>query len=117
MFHPHNDSLKLLTCAEDFDIRVWDLVLKKEVSVMKHKDKDDNMTHMTTSLVFTNDKKTLITGGRDSCLHFWSAVDNFKNISSVKIASLGALRFEEIYNLVYIASKEGPCIIIGGSSE
>jgi WD40 repeat protein len=30
---------------------------------------------MTTSIVFTNDKKTLITGGRDGCIHFWNAND------------------------------------------
>jgi WD40 repeat protein len=110
------DSLKLLSCAEDFVIRVWDLVLKKEVAVMKPKGKDDNMAHMTTSLVFTNDKKTLITGGRDSCLHFWNTLDNFKHISSVKIENLGALKFDEINALVYVSSKDDPCIIIGGSS-
>jgi U3 small nucleolar RNA-associated protein 13 len=116
VFHPEANSLKLLSCAEDFVIRVWDLVLKKEVAVMKPKGKDDNMAHMTTSLVFTNDRKTLITGGRDSCLHFWNVQDNFKHISSVKIESLGALKFDEINCLVYVGSKEDPCIIIGGSS-
>ena len=116
LFYPQVDSLKLLSCAEDFVIRVWDLVLKKEVAVMKPKGKDDNMAHMTTSLVLTNDKKTLITGGRDSCLHFWNTQDNFKHISSVKIENLGALKFDEINALVYVSSKDDPCIIIGGSS-
>lgn len=116
MFHPKSDSLKLLSTAEDFVIRVWDLVLKKEVSVLKPRGKDDNMAHMTTSIVFTNDKKTLITGGRDSCLHFWNAEQNFKHISSVTIKSLGSLKFDEINSLVYISSKVDPCIVIGGSS-
>ena len=83
---------------------------------MKPKGKDDNMAHMTSSLIFTNDKKTLITGGRDSCLHFWSVQENFSHISSVKIESLGALKYDEINALAYIPSKVDPCIIIGGSS-
>ena len=109
--------MKLISCAEDFVIRVWDLVLKKEVSQMKPKGKDDNMAHMTTSLIFTNDKKTLITGGRDSCIHFWDTRDNFKQISSIKIEALGALKYDEINCMEYINTfKEDPCLIIGGSS-
>ena len=115
-FYPDPDSLKLISTAEDFVIRVWDLVLKKEVATMKPKGKDDNMAHMTTSMVFTNDKKTLISGGRDGCLHFWNAHESFKLISSVKIESLGALKYEEIYSMVYLANKDDPCLILGGQS-
>jgi U3 small nucleolar RNA-associated protein 13 len=85
VFHPDPTSLKLLSCAEDFIIKVWDLVLKKDVAVMKPKGKEDNMAHMTTSMVFTNDKKTLITSGRDGMLHFWNVKENFKLISSVSL--------------------------------
>jgi WD40 repeat protein len=120
VFYPQADSLKLITTAEDFVIRVWDLVMKKEVAILKPKGAD-NMAHMTTSLVFTNDKKTLITGGRDSCIHFWDASDNFKLISTVNIDQLGALKFEEINSLLYLSAqdnftKDDPCLVIGGSS-
>ena len=115
-FYPDPDSLKLISTGEDFQIRVWDLILKKEVATMKPKGKEDNMAHMTTSFVFTNDKKTLISGGRDGCLHFWNAHDSYKLISSVQIESLGALKYEEIISMVYLASKEDPCIIFGGQS-
>ena len=120
VFYPQEDSLKLITTAEDFVIRVWDLVLKKEIASMKPKG-GDNMAHMTTSLIFTNDRKTLITGGRDSCIHFWDTHDRFKLISSVNIDKLGAEKFEEINSMVYVSSPsnftaEDPCLVIGGSS-
>lgn len=95
-FHPAKDSLKLLSTAEDFVIKVWDLVLKREVAVLKPKGKDDNMAHRTTAMVFTKDKKTLITSGRDGCIHFWNVHDNWKLASSIKVSSLGALPFEEV---------------------
>ena len=116
VFFPETDSLKLISCAEDFVIRVWDLVFKKEVATMKPKG-EDNMAHMTTSICFTNDKKTMISAGRDSCIHFWNTRDNFKHISSVKIESLGALKYDEVNCMVYVNHvKEDPCLIIGGAS-
>jgi WD40 repeat protein len=91
--------------------------LKKEIAQLKPKGKEDNMAHMTTSILFTKDKKTMISGGRDGCIHFWDVNDNFKIISSVKIESLGALKYDEINFLVYIVpEKNDPCIVIGGSS-
>jgi WD40 repeat protein len=91
-----DDTLKLISCAEDFVIRVWDLVMKKEIGQMKPKGKDDNMAHMTTSIVFTSDRETIISGGKDGCLHFWNAHDNFKHISTIKIETLGGLKYDEI---------------------
>ena len=44
-FYPEASSLKLLSCAEDFIIKVWDLVLKKDIAVLKPKGKFDNMAH------------------------------------------------------------------------
>ena len=115
-FFPEQDSLKLISCAEDFVIRVWDLVLKKEVANLKPKG-EDNMAHSTTSIEFTNDRKTMISGGRDSCIHFWSTRENFKHISSVKIESLGALKYDEINCMVYTSAvSDDPCLIIGGFS-
>ena len=89
VFHPDKGCMKLLSCAEDFIIKVWDLVLKKDVAVMKPKDKSDNQAHMTTSIVFSSDHKTLITSGRDGMLHFWDANDKFKNIVSVELNQIG----------------------------
>ena len=81
----------------------------------------DHMAHMTTSLSFTNDKRTLISGGRDSCIHFWNAMDQFKHITTIQIDKLGCLPFEEINSMVYVQSierftKDDPCLIFGGSS-
>jgi len=53
------------------------------VATLKPKGRLDNMAHMTTCLVFTKDKKTLISSGRDGEIHFWNASDNFKLISSL----------------------------------
>ena len=115
-FHPQEDSLKLVSTAEDFVIRVWDLVLKKEVAAMKPKG-SDNKAAMTMSMLFTNDRKTFITAGRDGHIHFWDAMNNFKLISAVAIESLGAIKFEEINCMTYIAKpKEDPCLVFGGLS-
>jgi|DEB0MinimDraft_12_1074336.scaffolds.fasta_scaffold42131_2 WD40 repeat protein len=116
VFCPDASSLKLLSCAEDFLIKVWDLVLKKEVAVLKPKGKFDNMAHMTTSLVFTKDKKTLITSGRDGCIHFWNAQDNFKLISALSLAAIGCEKEEEVLSMAYLPVNEDPCIVLGGQT-
>lgn len=116
VFYPDNDSLKLLSTAEDFIIKVWDLVLKKEVAVLKPKGKDDNMAHRTTTMIFTKDKKTLITSGRDGCVHFWNVHANWKLTSSIKVSSLGALAFEEVLSMVYLHIPDDPCLVLGGHS-
>jgi len=72
LFHPQKDSLKLISTAEDFVVRVWDLVLKEETAVMKPRGAD-GMAHATTSMVFTQDRRALVTGGRDGCIHFFDA--------------------------------------------
>ena len=75
-----SDTLRLLSTAEDFVVRVWDLVLKKEIGSMRPKGIDEKKAAATTSFAFTNDRKVIITGGRDGCLHFWNAMDNYKLI-------------------------------------
>jgi U3 small nucleolar RNA-associated protein 13 len=116
VFYPGESSLKLISTGEDFIIKVWDLVLKKEVAVMKPKGKEDNMAHMTTSLCFTKDRKTLISSGRDGQIHFWNAIDNFKLISSLQLSSIGCDKEEEILSMQYLAINEDPCIVLGGHS-
>lgn len=115
VFYPEASSLKLLTCAEDFVIRVWDLVLKKEVAAIKPKGLHDNMAHATTSMLFTKDKRTLITSGRDGCIHFWNAADNFSHLSTLSLATLGCPKEEEVLCMQYIHSQEDPCLVFGGS--
>lgn len=115
-FYPGEQSLKLISTAEDFIIKVWDLVLKKEVAVMKPKGKTDNMAHMTTSLCFTKDGKTLITSGRDGQIHFWNCLDNFSFVSSLNLMSIGCQKHEEVLAMNYILVGDDPCILIGGQT-
>lgn len=67
-------------------------------------------------MLFTSDKKTLVTAGLDGCIHFWNVVDNFKLVSSISASSLGALRYEEIMTMVYLNLPNDPCLILGGQS-
>ena len=77
----------------------------------------DNKAAMTMSMLFTNDRKTFISAGRDGHIHFWDAMNNFKLISAVAIESLGAIKYEEINCMTYIAKpKEDPCLVFGGLS-
>jgi WD40 repeat protein len=116
IFYPDPNSLKLISTAEDFVIKVWDLVLKKEVACLKPKGKDDNMAHMTTSIIITNDRKFLMSAGLDGCIHFWN-LESYKLVSSVKIESIGGIKGEEITCMNYLIHiSEDPCLLIGGSS-
>lgn len=115
-FYPGEQSLKLISTAEDFIIKVWDLVLKKEVAVLKPKGKHDHMAHMTTALCFTKDGKTMITSGRDGQIHFWNCLDNFVLISSLQLSSIGCAKDEEVLAMQYILVGEDPCIVIGGQT-
>ena len=114
LFYPDPHSLKLISTAEDFQIKIWDLVIKKEVACLKPKGKSDNMAHMTTSMIITKDRKILMTAGLDGCIHFWSLETN-QLISSVKLESLGGLKGDEITCMCYV-SHEDPSLLIGSSS-
>ena len=118
-FFPDGEQHKLISTAEDFVIKVWDLVLKKETGIMKPKSKEDNMAHATRSILFTNDRKTIMSAGRDGYIHFWDATDNYSLISAIRLENIGALQYEEINCMAYAASdglKDDPCLIIGGLS-
>lgn len=92
VFFPDGEQHKLVSTAEDFVIKVWDLVLKKEIAVMKPKSKEDNMAHATTSIIFTNDRKTIMSAGRDGYIHFWDATDSaYGLISAIRLENIGAL--------------------------
>ena len=90
-----------MSTAEDFAIRIWDLVLKKEVTTLRPRGIIDKMAHATTSIVFTNDRKILITSGRDNCLHFWNVEENYKHLSTISCDKIGGLVLDEINCMVY----------------
>lgn len=71
-FMPGADSLKLISAAEDFNVKVWDMVLNKEVASCK------GNKGRVTSIQFTNDHKTLIVGARDGRIALYNTTDKFK---------------------------------------
>jgi WD40 repeat protein len=52
LFFPEQDTLKLISSAEDCQLKVWDLVLRGEVAHLR------GHTALITSMTFTNDKST-----------------------------------------------------------
>lgn len=48
-------------------MRVWDLVLKSEIHTIK-----SGHTSTIACITFSNDKKTMITGGRDGKILLWN---------------------------------------------
>ena len=57
---PGVDTLKLFSAGEDHTVKVWDLVLNKEIAALK------GNTGRCTAIQFTNDLKTVFIGARDS---------------------------------------------------
>jgi len=78
LFHPEADQLRLVSSAEDCTIKVWDLVLKGEIASLKHH------KALITSIAFSHDRNTLISGSKDCTVAFWNAKDNFSKLSSIK---------------------------------
>lgn len=68
-FMPGLDSLRLVSAAEDFVVKVWDMVLNKEIAAMKAN------KGRATCFQFTNDYKTLIVGARDGNIAFYNTHD------------------------------------------
>jgi len=56
---PGVDSLRLVSSGEDFIVKIWDMVLNKEIAALK------GNKGRVSSFQFTNDYKTLIVGARD----------------------------------------------------
>jgi WD40 repeat protein len=69
---PGVDTLKLVSAAEDFNVKVWDLVLNKELANLK------GNRGRVTSFQFTKDFKTLIVGSRDGKIVLYNAQDQFR---------------------------------------
>ena len=87
---------------------------------MRPKSREDNMAHATTSILFTNDRKTIMSAGRDGYIHFWDASDSgYGLVSAIRLENIGALQYEEINCMTYAATdalKNDPCLVIGGLS-
>lgn len=74
-FYPVKDSLKLITAGEDLCVKVWDLVINKEIASIR------GSLARITSLCFSKDFKTLIVGAKDGKIAFYNAADNFRQIA------------------------------------
>lgn len=88
-FFPEKDSLRLISSAEDCQVKVWDLVMRSEIAHLK------GHTALVTSIDFTSDRSTLITCAKDGKLAFWNAKDNFSLLSMIKYS-----KSEEELNVV-----------------
>ena len=75
MFIPAKDSLRLVTAGEDLVIKIWDLVINKEVFSLK------GAQARITSIVFSRDNKTMIVGDKDGKVAFYSVADGFRQIA------------------------------------
>ena len=66
---PGIDTMKLVSAAEDLNVKVWDMVLNKEIATLK------NNRGRVSSIQFTKDFKTLIVGSRDGKIALYNAQD------------------------------------------
>ena len=69
---PGVDTLRLLSAGEDHTVKVWDLVLNKEVAALK------GNIGRCTALKFTNDLKTVFVGARDGKITLYNCLERFK---------------------------------------
>ena len=77
-FHPDHSRLRLLTAASDNYVKVWDLHTRACVATLK------SHVGLPTSLAFSADGNTLITGGRDQLVSVWRCKD-FALVSSITV--------------------------------
>lgn len=108
-FMPGVDTLKLVSAAEDFNVKVWDLVLNKELANLK------GNRGRVSAFQFTKDFKTLIVGSRDGKIVLYNAQDQFRQIESLELSELGSVE-EEVTCMEYIwISSEKSMLAVGGS--
>ena len=94
-FFPEQDTLRLVSSAEDCQIKVWDLVMRGEVAHLK------GHTALVTSIEFSHDRSTLITCAKDGKLAFWNAKDNFSLLSMIKYS-----KSEDELNVVHFTTHD-----------
>lgn len=64
-WHPNPKRAELISCAEDGEMRVWKLSDSSSVLLSNH-------MSQVTSVAFSKDGNTLISGGRDKVVNLWS---------------------------------------------
>ncbi len=89
-FMPGVDSLQLVSSGEDQTVKVWDMVLNKEIAALK------GNRGRVTSFQFTNDFKTMIVGARDGKIALYNTHDQFKLITMLDLQELGMQSEEEV---------------------
>jgi len=105
LFFPEADSLRLVSAAEDCQVKVWDLVLRAEIGHMK------GHQALVTSLTFSG--STLVSCGKDGKLAFWNAKDNFQQLSMIKYSKTE----DELNAVIVMHSKDSlPYLVVGGAS-
>ena len=108
-FMPGTDTLRLLSAGEDHTVKVWDLVLNKEVAALK------GNVGRCTAIQFTNDSKTLFVGARDGKITMYNSQERFKQIGQLDLKELG-LDEEEVTCLSYIqVNQKSSLLAVGGS--
>ena len=109
-FLPGADSLKVISSAEDFLVKVWDLVLGKDIVTLK-----GNLGRVT-SIEFTRDAKTMFVGARDGKISLYNTQNQFKLISTISCQELG-LPDEEVTCLKYVyLNEKSSLLVIGGET-
>mmetsp|Transcript_7436 Transcript_7436/g.9725 ORF Transcript_7436/g.9725 Transcript_7436/m.9725 type:complete len:153 (-) Transcript_7436:2075-2533(-) len=93
VFIPEVDALKLLSCSEDMQIIVWDLVMKTQVSSIR-------TGALVTSITFSSDKKTAIVASKDGTISFYNTKDNFKRLAQIKVNEF--MEEEEVNSVEYV---------------
>lgn len=78
-FHPGQDQLRLVSAGEDYVVRVWDLVLNKEIAALK-----GNRSRVS-AIQFTHDGKTMICGGRDGKISIYNCTNFFQSIAVLEV--------------------------------
>ena len=65
-FYPQKESLRLISAAEDMQVKVWDLVLNSEIATMKAQ------KGRISSFEFSHDYKVLFVGARDGTVALYN---------------------------------------------
>ncbi|XP_072044445.1 transducin beta-like protein 3 [Amphiura filiformis] len=77
-FHPDPEKLLLFSAGDDCKVRVWDLQKTESRAVL------DSHNSSVTSLSFSKDGHTLLTGGRDNIVIIWDLGD-YQQVKTVPI--------------------------------
>ena len=117
VFYPEGDTYHLISTAEDYKIKVWDLILKTEIAnIAAH-------SSLITGIEFTEDRNFMISSSRDGSLAIFNVKEKYKLVSTFNREN-SDLSEEEINTIKYYNFRVGgeyegnrrPYVIIGGKS-